>query len=36
MLVYKQWGKVEYGKITKTYQILLLFGFIPLWVSING
>ena len=36
MLVWKQWGKVEFGQITKEYRILLLLGIIPLWISING
>lgn len=36
MLIYKEWAVVEYGKITKAYKMLLLFGIIPLWVSIHG
>ena len=36
MLVWRQWAKVDYGQITKTYHMLLLFGIIPLWISING
>lgn len=36
MLVYKQWAKVSFGKVEKEYRTLLLFGIIPLWISING
>lgn len=40
MVVWKHWAKVkkEYGetKIEKEYKMLLLFGFIPLFISVNG
>lgn len=40
MLVWKMWRteKRVFGVVssTKEYKILLLFGFIPLFISING
>lgn len=40
MLVWKTWTKEKYvfGQLEehKEYKMLLLFGFIPLFVSING
>lgn len=40
MLVWKQWRRETYyyGKLTKAkeYKLLLLFGFIPVFISING
>lgn len=40
MLVWKQWVTVTtvFGKETgrKEYKMLLLFGFLPIFISING
>ena len=36
MIVYKTWRKVEFGKVVKVYRMVLLFGFIPIYVYING
>lgn len=40
MLVWKQWAKetTVFGVVSerKEYKILLLFGIIPLFISING
>lgn len=40
MFVWKQWRKEQYclGKLAsaKEYRILLLFGFIPLFIAIDG
>jgi hypothetical protein len=40
MLVMKKWRKEEviFGVVesVKEYKILLLFGFIPIYISING
>ena len=40
MLVWKQWAKVTTcrGTVTrrKEYKLLLLFGIVPIFVSING
>ena len=40
MLVWKQWATVKNfageSRVTKEYRVLLLFGIIPLFLSING
>lgn len=36
MFVWEKWCKSAYGKIYKEYKMLLLFGFIPLYIYING
>ena len=40
MLIWKQWTESEIfmgqRKTTKEYKMLLLFGIIPLFISING
>ena len=36
MIVYKTWRKVEFGQVVKTYRMVLLFGFIPIYIYING
>lgn len=44
MFVWKNWSSVTYQRVkggykymrTKSYKLLLLFGIIPLYISING
>lgn len=36
MLVWKKYSKTSYGKVIGERKWLLLFGFIPLFVYING
>lgn len=36
MFVWKEWCIVKYGATNKIYKMLLLFGFIPLFIYVNG
>lgn len=36
MFVWRQWNKVSCGKLIKRYKALLLLGFIPLYVYVDG
>lgn len=40
MFVWKQWRKEKYFfgdlKSAKEYKMLLLFGFVPLFIAVNG
>lgn len=36
MIVWKEWRTVKFGGTKKIYRMLLLFGFIPLFIYVNG